>query len=57
MAGNQFGSFYLQGRPTWMREGTLRAALPEGYRRSEVVGESRRVARKTLACARRTAPT
>jgi hypothetical protein len=40
--GNQFSALYLQGRPTWMREGVLKAALLEGYEDLEVVGESRR---------------
>lgn len=39
--GNQFGAFYLQGRPVWMREGMLPAALLEGYEDLDVVGESR----------------
>jgi hypothetical protein len=40
--GNQFGSVYQQGRPAWMREGTLEAALLEGHDDLEVVGESHR---------------
>jgi hypothetical protein len=40
--GNQFGTVYLQGRPAWMREGILEAALLEGYEDLEVVGESHR---------------
>lgn len=39
---NQFGALYLQGRPVWMREGMLNAALLEGYEDLEVVGESHR---------------
>lgn len=37
--GNQFVAVYQQGRPTWMHEGTLNAALCEGYDDLEVVGE------------------
>jgi hypothetical protein len=33
---------YQQGRPAWMRKGTLEAALLEGHDDLEVVGESRR---------------
>jgi hypothetical protein len=40
--GNQFGAVYQQGRPAWMREGTLQAALLEGRDDLEVVGESYR---------------
>jgi hypothetical protein len=42
MVGNQFSASYLQDRPTWMREGTFKAALLEGCEDLEVVGESRR---------------
>ena len=38
---NQFGAVYQQGRPAWMREGTLEASLLEGHDDLEVVGESR----------------
>ena len=40
--GNHFRAVYQQGRPTWMREGTLEAALLEGREDLEVVGESHR---------------
>lgn len=40
--GNPFGVVYQQGRPAWMHEGTLRAALLEGHEDLEVVGESHR---------------
>jgi hypothetical protein len=40
--GNPFGAVYEQGRPAWMREGELNAALLEGHDDLEVVGESYR---------------
>jgi len=40
--GNRFGAMYQQGRPAWMREGTLEVALLEGHEDLEVVGESHR---------------
>jgi tetratricopeptide (TPR) repeat protein len=42
MVGNQFNARYSQGRPLWMREGTLKVALLDGYEDLEVVGESYR---------------
>jgi hypothetical protein len=42
MVSNQFNAWYSQGRPLWMCEGTLKAALLEGYEDLEVVGESHR---------------
>lgn len=38
----RFRAVYQQGRPKWMREGTLEATLVMGAERLEVVGESHR---------------
>ena len=40
--GNHFAAVYQKGRPAWMHEGTLNAALLEGHEDLEVVGELRR---------------
>jgi hypothetical protein len=37
----RFGAHYQQGRPDWMREGIMPAALVDGHEDLEVVGESR----------------
>ncbi|HUB42361.1 MAG TPA: hypothetical protein VMA72_26210 [Streptosporangiaceae bacterium] len=38
--GNLFAVRYSEGRPAWMREGSMRATLLEGFEDLEVIGES-----------------